>query len=309
MIPVQKLIRSLLSAVLTAAILAALSAPAAIGAELPASKALPADRSVCVDGGATVTVAAYTVGDYDYYRLRDLSSLLRGTRGRFAVSYDARSGSVAVKTGADGPKQDFTGSSEPRPEAAARPSTLSVTLDGRPVALAAYLIADYTYVRLRDAAALLGVRLDYDAGTKTALLYTAGAGGAADANRSADYAAGQGDSADTDAIGADSVFAFVKIQDGVLTLKTEAKARIARIEMTSGARTAECESFRTPDSRSEVVYGGNGVMAGYTFEPGRIECVFTLPAGFAPEEVLIYETLEGKPLVYDIAAGEWGRAD
>ncbi|MCL2462175.1 MAG: copper amine oxidase N-terminal domain-containing protein [Defluviitaleaceae bacterium] len=311
--PIKKILSISLAAALIA-LSAAFFPGTAAGAE-GAAQALPVAQRISVDGGGAVTVAAYSIADYTYYRLRDLSALLNGTPGHFSISYDAGKGEIDLASGADGQDTEFAKAPDSAAKTAASPSSMDIRLDGNPVTMTAYIINNYSYVKIRDFGAVMGIAVDYDGDSKTVLLDTP-QDGAADVPVDAVPAVtpSPGPSEIPPPANADpslqpgvtnGTYTFFNIDGDVLTLGIEKQAKIARIEMTSGDQTAECVSFRTLDGKSETLYDKNNVFNGYLFGPGKVECTFQMPDGFAPEKILIYETFDGGPVVYDIAAGAW----
>jgi len=118
--------------------------------------------------GVEVTVEAYNIGGTNFFKLRDLAALLKGTPAQFNVDYDANRNAVVMTKGAayDGAvAAEFADNSA---SAVASPQT--VELDGQAVGLTAYNIGGSNFFGLRELAAYLGYTVDYDAAANTAII-------------------------------------------------------------------------------------------------------------------------------------------
>lgn len=136
-----------------------------------ASAVVPTPQTITVDG-ETVTPTVYSIGCYNYFKLRDLAMLLNGTDAQFEVDYDNATGTVSLTTG----KAYTPAGGELEPGSGA-PSDVSASnyafdVDGTSVSLIAYRIDGYNYLKLRDVASVLGLGVDYDAETNTAVITT-----------------------------------------------------------------------------------------------------------------------------------------
>lgn len=117
-------------------------------------------------GGREIAFDAYNVDGSNYFKLRDLASVLSGTGAGFSVEYDAATDAVSLATG-----QTYkpVGGELMPPSAAgraiAKPSAASLTIDGHRAQVQAYTIGGHNYFRLRDIASLLNFYVGYDSGT------------------------------------------------------------------------------------------------------------------------------------------------
>lgn len=145
--------------------------PAGVSAPVP--QVSLSNQNLTVDGKA-VRCEKYNVDGYNYFKLRDLAYLLNGTGSRFSVEWDAAANLVRVTSGAaytpDG--------SELKPgadkSATAVPSTQSIVINGKKIAITAYNIGGNNYFKLRDLGSALGFSVGYDEGTRTATVTSAG---------------------------------------------------------------------------------------------------------------------------------------
>jgi len=118
--------------------------------------------------GVEHTVEAYNIDGTNYFKLRDLAAMLRGTPAQFNVEYNAASNAVLVTKGAaynGSVGTDFTDNS-----ASAVRSPQTVFIDGASVSLTAYNIGGSNFFGLRELATILGYSVDYDAATNTAII-------------------------------------------------------------------------------------------------------------------------------------------
>lgn len=139
---------------------------------MPAAQAVqasPGTMTVALNGQA-VPLRGYEIEGRNYFKLRDLAYVLRGTDSCFAVGF--ADGVVTLTTGAayvpaGGELAD------PGLAADAGQSADVVQIDGQPVSLTAYRIGGYNYFQLRELGAAVGLDVDYDAAARTVLLTTA----------------------------------------------------------------------------------------------------------------------------------------
>ncbi len=125
-----------------------------------------------IDGKKTV-FQVYEIGDYNYFKLRDLAAALSGTGAQFEVNFNASSNTVFLTgnqaytpVGGELVAGAFAQCSAPLL------SLASVYLDGVPVKADAFRFCDNNYYRLRDIARAVDFGVDYDAAAKTILIDT-----------------------------------------------------------------------------------------------------------------------------------------
>lgn len=158
----QAMKRTGLSLFLSLVILLALAIPAAA-----APRAKPSGQTITVDG-RKVTVEAYSIGGYNYFKLRDLAALLAGTESQFSVDWDRATNTVTVLSGrpyvsAGGDLETGTDRS-----ATCKESRETIIINGRRTTVTAYNLGDNNFFRLRELSALLGFGVDYEGSTDTA---------------------------------------------------------------------------------------------------------------------------------------------
>ena len=165
------------SAVLTLLFCLALLAPPAAAAQAEETCSAIATNNAIVVSNSTdqpdahlVHPAVYKIGGYNYFRLRDLAMLLRGSERQFAVDYDAASNSVSITSG-----QPYTATGGELSGVAAEcgsaiRSNDAVRINGSPVTLSAYRIDGANYFKLRDLGRALDFYVGYDDEMKTVFL-------------------------------------------------------------------------------------------------------------------------------------------
>ena len=118
------------------------------------SKATPTASKILVDGNE-VSIQGYNINYNNYFRLRDIAAILKGTGSAFDVAYDPNSDIVLVAS-----KTDYSGSSEPRTEAPTEADAVLSTQSlvckyklqsgGQAMYVKMYNIGGYNYCKLRD---------------------------------------------------------------------------------------------------------------------------------------------------------------
>ena len=122
--------------------------------------------------GKPIECEKYNIDGSNYFKLRDLACLLSGTVGQFSVSYDAEANAVVITPGQPYVPlggELLTGADN---SATALPSPQAILFDGNSVGeyLSVYNIGGSNFFNLRELCALIGIAVDYDAGTDTALI-------------------------------------------------------------------------------------------------------------------------------------------
>ncbi len=126
---------------------------------------------VSVDGKA-YDVDTYVIHSNNYIKLRDIASLLTGTASQVQVSWDQKSGTVAVTTGQAytpiGDELKGTGSKK----LTVKESLSKVTINGETKKVPAYLINNHYYYKMRDLAQAFAFQIDWDGTNQTVVLKT-----------------------------------------------------------------------------------------------------------------------------------------
>ena len=152
-------------------------------------------QKLIVDG-VQIDCEKYNIDGNNYFKLRDLASLLSGTGSTFEVGWDAERLTVSITKG-----QAYTkvgGELEVGADLSsqAQVSSQAILIDGEIVnGISVYNIGGNNYFKLRDLGEALGFAVYYDADTNTAIVQSAGQGTTGNAERyfelgDAAYAAG-----------------------------------------------------------------------------------------------------------------------
>lgn len=125
-----------------------------------------ASQSKLLLDGVEVSCGAYEIAaangySNNYFKLRDVAALLSGTPAQFSVGWDGLSGTVTLTTGKSytpvgGELAPTTGT------ASASPAQGAVYVNGRRANLAAYVIGQNNYFKLRDLGEALGFGVEWD---------------------------------------------------------------------------------------------------------------------------------------------------
>lgn len=136
--------------------------------------AKPTSAPVILDG-KNVVFDAYEIADNNYFKIRDLASVLSGTDCQFEVSWDAANQSIQLTSGipytpVGNELTKGTGQNQN-----AKISNSKITLNGASLTLTAYEINGNTYFKLRDLGETLGFVVDWDSAQNTILINTTNA--------------------------------------------------------------------------------------------------------------------------------------
>lgn len=117
------------------------------------------DNNLTIDGKMT-TVSSYNIEGLNYFRLRDLATILAGTNAEFNVGYDDSQRLITVESGTP---LDGGGSliQLDRSDIAVK-NNMTVMVDGRYVTPTAYNIDGFTYFKLRDLGEILNFGVAWD---------------------------------------------------------------------------------------------------------------------------------------------------
>lgn len=117
--------------------------------------------------GAPVSIGAYAIDGYNYFKLRDIAAVLNQTGSQFEVGWDGAANSISLTTG----KGYTTVGGELTPAAGGnqigKPNASSIYIDGSPADLTAYTINENNYFKLRDLGEVLNFDVDWDGDTQT----------------------------------------------------------------------------------------------------------------------------------------------
>jgi hypothetical protein len=138
------------------------------GAAAPkGTTASPTSSTVTVNG-SNVNFQAYNLNNNNYFKLRDLATVLSGSGKQFEIGYDSTNNAITLTSG-----QSYTSvggeleTSSSTSSVSASVSTAVVYLDGSKISLAAYNIGGNNYFKLRDVAKAINFGVTYDSTTST----------------------------------------------------------------------------------------------------------------------------------------------
>ena len=128
--------------------------------------ARPSAAAVRVDGQA-VTMEAYNLEGYTYFKLRDVAAALRQTPKAFAVGYDDAARQISVTTGTPYVLTGGELSGSAASNQNALPCLLTIRIDGAEVKLTAYNIGGNNYIKLRELGSALNFGVSWNAAGQT----------------------------------------------------------------------------------------------------------------------------------------------
>lgn len=145
--------------------------PAPTPVPTPALTATPTASTVLVNGAA-VPFDAYNIGGSNYFKLRDLASVLNGTAKQFEVSWDAGANAISLISGQ--PYTAVGGEMTPGTGTVQTPVPTSskILLNGTEIALEAYNIGGNNYFKLRDIGSAFNFGVDWDGAANTVIIDT-----------------------------------------------------------------------------------------------------------------------------------------
>ena len=122
--------------------------------------------------GAAVSPQAYNIDGYNYFKLRDVAYLLRGTTSAFDVTWDSAQNAVDIVSG-----QDYTVIGGEMTVASVtslrvQESTSKVLLDGSGISIKGYNINGNNYYKIADLSNALGFTAAFESATRTVQITT-----------------------------------------------------------------------------------------------------------------------------------------
>jgi hypothetical protein len=203
--------------------------------------ASPVEYSLSVDGGKSISLWAYEIGGYPYFKLRDLAIALNN-------DVDGVKGDAYTPVGGELSKPDRTGDAE------ARYTDYSIRNINGWGNILAYLVDDSHYVKLSDLAAVLKAASSYDKEKHTAEIDTAPETVPAEET---------GEAFDNIALlGEGNSYSVNKDGNVILSYKssaTEAEAPLKLLPSGSGDESglsAEDAGFYISEKKTAIAYGG-----------------------------------------------------
>lgn len=136
----------------------------AILATYTSKNAIPSASKVLVNG-KTVTLEAYNIEGSNYFKLRDLASILAETNAAFAVEWDSNKNAINLMKGSRYSGQVTAATAKSNQKAVE--STNPLYVNGAEVSVAAYNINGSTYFKLRDLGNLTEFAVGFDSTSNT----------------------------------------------------------------------------------------------------------------------------------------------
>lgn len=132
----------------------------------------PSSAKVTVDG-KVVDLDAYNIDDNNYFKLRDIASILNGSTKQFDVSWDAAKNAINLLS-----NKAYTAVGGELKKSAtdqiysAIPSTSTIYKDNTPIQLTAYNIQNNNHFKLRSLGEAFGFSVNWDAVNNTIVIDT-----------------------------------------------------------------------------------------------------------------------------------------
>lgn len=117
--------------------------------------------------GETVTIDGYSVNDSNYFKIRDIAMLLRGTEKRFNVSWDSKKNAIMIDTNSDYVPIGGELSGVVDTEMNVVENDTPIYVDNKQRAITAYNINGSAYFKIRDIANAAGFEILWDGGSQT----------------------------------------------------------------------------------------------------------------------------------------------
>jgi len=146
--------------VLVAAILSTLVIPAV--QTFAAVSATPTNSSVLVDGNSK-TFDSYNINGFNYFKLRDIASVMNGTAKQFAINWDGANNAMTLKPGAAyvGTGDEMSSKGSGTKSATLSNQKIFLSGDESPTSMEAYNIDGYNYFKLRDVGIVMDIGIGW----------------------------------------------------------------------------------------------------------------------------------------------------
>lgn len=122
--------------------------------------------------GSETTVSGYSVNNTNYFKIRDIATVLRGTGSQFNVEWDSERNGISIIPGASYVSiggelvDDISGNLD------VVENSTPIFVDGRQVAVTSYNINGSAYFKIRDIADIAGADIQWDDSTQIINLVT-----------------------------------------------------------------------------------------------------------------------------------------
>ena len=119
-------------------------------------------KSILVDGRA-FQVNTYNIDGYQYFKLRDVASILAESQAAFSVSWNEAENVISIIEGKEEVLAEVSTDFSTEPKKALFSST-RLSIHGQEVQLPSYSMDGYTYWKLRDLGEALGFQVEWEEG-------------------------------------------------------------------------------------------------------------------------------------------------
>ncbi len=141
----------------------------ALAAESPKVQVSP--QNLMADG-QSIRCEKYNIDGSNYFKLRDMAMLLRGTPAAFSISFDTESKAVYVEKGGEyEPVGTELITGEDRSDSCV-PRVWTLFVDGKKVEVSTFNIGGSNFYKLRDMGSAVGFAVDYNAESNTSFIYS-----------------------------------------------------------------------------------------------------------------------------------------
>lgn len=115
---------------------------------------------LCIDG-KNINLVAYNIANNNYFKLRDVANVLKGTKAHFDVSWNNEKKAIELISNVDySTNEDITKEIIENPTATQR--DVAIYMDNARILMKAYEIADNNYFKLRDLASAIDFNVDWN---------------------------------------------------------------------------------------------------------------------------------------------------
>lgn len=115
---------------------------------------------LCIDG-EDISLVAYNISNNNYFKLRDVANVLKGTKAHFDVSWNSEKQAIELISNADYSTNEEI-SKEVLENPAATPRDVAIYMDNARILMKAYEIADNNYFKLRDLASAIDFNVSWN---------------------------------------------------------------------------------------------------------------------------------------------------
>jgi hypothetical protein len=132
--------------------------------------AIPSTAVITVDG-ESVTISAYNINGFNYFKLRDIAQALKGTQKEFGIGLNGTRINLLTNE-AYTPQENTENNDVLRTATAYINNTYVFCVDHQPIFLNAYIINNFNYIKLRDLANALNFNIRWISDTNTVEIST-----------------------------------------------------------------------------------------------------------------------------------------